>query len=419
MTNALEPRIRMTSRELIIVVLLVASAVINYVDRANLSMAMPQIEGHFALSPLQIASLLGAFFWTYSLLQLFGIVGWLSDRFQPGWVLFYGYLLWTVVTGLAGLATSFTALFVLRLLLGLGESVAYPCYSRIFAGMPQQYRGRANSAIDAGTKMGPAAGVFVAGLILSHLGWRALFIIFGMGGMLWLLPWGKVMPHVEQHEEIPLAQDFLEARHSIVKILSRRSAWGTFIGHFCGNYFYYFLLAWLPRYLVQEEHLSIEVMSNVTSGMFFLIGCSTLIAGWVSDRLVERGVSPSIARRGMTAGGLAAGSCLVFSSLLSGHQVASLALLAFCCFGYGAFSSNHWAITQTLAGPTMAGRWSSLQNGVANFSGIIAPWVAGLVLARQGSSRLAFTIAGAVSLTGALAWGLLVWRVEPVNWEES
>ena len=67
----------------------------------------------------------------------------------------------------------------------------------------------------------------------------------------------------------------------------------------------------------------------------------------------------------------------------------------------------------------MAGRWSSLQNGVANFSGIIAPWVAGLVLARQGSSRLAFTIAGAVSLTGALAWGLLVWRVEPVNWEES
>ena len=113
------------------------------------------------------------------------------------------------------------------------------------------------------------------------------------------------------------------------------------------------------------------------------------------------------------------GSCLVFSSLLSGHHVASLALLVFCSCGYGAFSSNHWAITQTLAGPAMAGRWSSLQNGIANFSGIMAPWVAGLVLAREGSSRYAFTIAGAVSLTGALAWGLLVWRVEPVNWEEA
>src|SRR5512146_230681 len=408
MNEARQIRTKMSSREWLIVILLVASAVINYVDRTNLSMAMPQIESHFALSPLQIASLLGAFFWTYALLQLFGLVGWLTDRFQPGWVLFYGYLLWTLVTGLTGLATSFTAIFLLRLLLGLGESVAYPCYSRIFAEMPQQYRGRANAAIDAGTKMGPAAGVFVAGLILVHMGWRMLFILFGIGGLLWLLPWGKVMPRVEQHEGKPLAQDFLEARHSMVKILSRKAAWGTFIGHFCGNYFYYFLLAWLPRYLVQEEHLSVELMSNVTSGLFFLIGCSTLIAGWVSDRLVAHGVSPSIARRGMAAGGLGVASCLVFSSLLSGHQVASLTLLAICSIGYGAFSSNHWAITQTLAGPAMAGRWSSLQNGVANFSGIMAPWVAGLVLAHEGSSRLAFSIAGAMSLTGALAWGVLV-----------
>lgn len=418
MSEARQTRTRMSSREWLIVILLVASAVINYVDRTNLSMAMPQIESHFALSPLQIASLLGAFFWTYALLQLFGLVGWLTDRFQPGWVLFYGYLLWTLVTGLTGLATSFTAIFLLRLLLGLGESVAYPCYSRIFAEMPQQYRGRANAAIDAGTKMGPAAGVFVAGLILVHMGWRMLFVLFGIGGLLWLLPWGKVMPRVEQNEGKPLAQDFLEARHSMVKILSRKAAWGTFIGHFCGNYFYYFLLAWLPRYLVQEEHLSVETMSNVTSGLFFLIGCSTLIAGWGSDRLVARGVSPSIARRGMAAGGLGVASCLVFSALLSGHQVASLTLLAICCIGYGAFSSNHWAITQTLAGPAMAGRWSSLQNGVANFSGIMAPWVAGLVLAHEGSSRLAFSIAGAMSLTGALAWGVLVWRVEPVDWEK-
>jgi len=415
MTGTRQIRAKMSSREWLIVALLVVSAVINYVDRSNLSMAMPQIEQRFALSPLHIASLLGAFFWTYALLQLFGIVGWLSDRFQPGWVLFYGYLLWTLVTGLTGLATSFTAIFLLRLLLGLGESVAYPCYSRIFAGMPQQYRGRAN----AGTKMGPAAGVFVAGLILSHLGWRMLFIIFGAGGMLWLLPWARVMPQVEQHNGQALAQDFLEARHSMVKILRHRSAWGTFIGHFCGNYFYYFLLAWLPRYLVQEEHLSVELMSNVTSGLFFLIGCSTLLSGWISDRLVARGVSATIARRGVAAGGLAVASCLVFSSLLSGSQVASLALLAFCSIGYGAFSSNHWAITQTLAGPAMAGRWSSLQNGIANFSGIFAPWVAGLVLSRQGSSRLAFSIAGAIALMGALAWGLLVWRVEPINWEQS
>src|SRR5664279_4197053 len=227
MIEAAPVRVRLTRRELIVVILLVISVVINYVDRTNLSMAMPMIEQRFTLSPLQIASLLGAFFWTYALLQLLGLVGWLSDRFQPSWVLFFGYLLWTVVTALTGLATSFTMLFVLRLILGLGESVAYPCYSRIFAGMPQQHRGRANAAIDAGSKMGPAAGVFVAGLILVHLGWRWLFILFGAGGLLWLLPWAKAMPRVEPETSAAVASGFLESRHSIIRILKQKCAWGT------------------------------------------------------------------------------------------------------------------------------------------------------------------------------------------------
>jgi hypothetical protein len=85
--------------------------------------------------------------------------------------------------------------------------------------------------------------------------------------------------------------------------------------------------------------------------------------------------------------------------------------------GYGAFSSNHWAITQTLAGPRMAGRWASLQNGVANLSGIVAPWASGLIMQEKGSSRMAFVMTGAVALLGACSWGFLVRRVEPVKWD--
>ena len=413
-------RVRMSRREFIVVALLVASVVINYVDRANLSMAMPMLEKAFTLTPFQIASLLGAFFWTYALAQLFGIVGWLSDRFHPGWVLFIGYLLWTVATALTGLAASFTMLFLLRLLLGLGESVAYPCYSRIFAKMPQEHRGRANAAIDAGTKIGPAVGVVVAGIILVHYGWRMLFVIFGLGGLLWLLPWGKAMPPVEPHATPDAAGGFFESRHSMLKIIKLKCAWGTTLGHFSGNYFYYFLLAWLPRYLVQEEHISVLWMSRLTSGLFLLIGSSTLVAGWLSDRLIARGVSPTIVRRAMTGGGMTLASCMMATVLLPSQQVpAFMALLVVASIGYGAFSSNHWAITQTLAGPSMAGRWSSLQNGVANFSGIIGPWVAGLVLHFQGNSRLAFAVSGVVSLAGACGYAFLVERVEPVDWETA
>ena len=404
----------MSVRAWIVVALLVVSVVINYVDRSDLSIAAPLMQKQFALTPVQLGSLLAAFFWTYALLQISGIAGWLCDRFSAGRVILCGYVLWSLATVATGLTAGFVTLFALRLLLGVGESVAYPCYSRIFALMPQQYRGRANAFIDAGTKLGPAAGAFVGGLLIVHLGWRMLFIVLGLGGLLWVAPWWKLMPRTDAAERpqqtAPTA--------SIGRLLQLRSAWGTFLGHFCGNYFFYFLLAWLPEFLVREEHLSIRSMSRLTTAVFLLIAFSTLIAGWISDRLIARGVSPTLVRKAVVVGGLALASApLALGVVPRSNAAVGLMLLSVACVGYGAFASNHWAITQTLAGPAMAGRWSSLQNGFANFSGIAAPWVAGWIAQVNGSSRLAFVVAGGVALAGALSWGLLVRRVEPVAWD--
>jgi len=428
MPDASSIPVKMTCREWIVVALLVASVVINYVDRSNLSLAVPTLEKQFGISSLQAGELLSAFFWTYALVQVFGLAGWLADRFHAGWVLFGGYLLWSLATAFTGLTAGFVTFFALRLALGVGESVAYPCYSRIFAAMPQEHRGRANALIDAGTKLGPAAGAFVGGLVLVHFGWRMLFVFFGLGALIWLPFWYKVMPPGEgngdkrQEVEKPADEQRSEPGNaespSIAKMLRLQCAWGSFLGHFCGNYFYYFLLTWLPTYLVQEEHLSIGAMSRLTSAVFFLIACSTLVAGFLSDRLIAGGASPTIVRRSVTSGGLVLASCLIPFSLVHGNPALALGLLAIACTGQGAYASNHWAITQTLAGPVMAGRWSSLQNGIANFSGIVAPWLTGLIVQTQGSARLAFTVTGVVALIGGLSWGLLVRRVEPVRWEE-
>jgi len=105
-------------------------------------------------------------------------------------------------------------------------------------------------------------------------------------------------------------------------------------------------------------------------------------------------------------------------SMVRGHQLLALCFLTIACVGQGAYASNHWAITQTLAGRVMAGRWSSLQNGVANFSGIVASVLTGWIVQNYGSARMAFTVTGVVALIGGLSWGLLVRRVEPVRWEE-
>jgi MFS transporter, ACS family, D-galactonate transporter len=406
--------VKMSPREWTIVLLLVASVIINYVDRSNLSLAVPLIQRQFALSLLQVGSLLSAFFWTYALLQLSGLAGWLADHLQVGWVLVAGYVLWSGATVTTGLVSSYAALFGTQLLLGVGESVAYPCYSRIFAELPQEHRGRANAMIDAGTKLGPALGALVGGLLLVHVGWRMLFVVLGTVGLVWLLPWITVMPRFERAEKPEDAAPL----PSIAKLLQVKSAWGTFLGTFCGNYFFYFLLAWLPNYLVREAKMQIGPMSRLTSAIFFLIAGSTLVTGWISDRLIAGGIPPTKVRRTVVVSGMTVASSLLALALIHGHLGLSLGVLVVACVGYGAYASNHWAISQTLAGPAMAGRWSSVQNGVANLSGIVAPRVAGLIVQINGSSRLAFVIAGGVALAGAFIWALLVRRVELVQWDE-
>lgn len=405
--------VRMSRRELTVVLLLVISAVINYVDRANLSIAAPDLQRLFALSPIQIGSLLAAFFWTYALMQLTGIAGWVSDRFPVGWVMLGGYVLWSGATMVTGLVSGFTTLFLARLLLGVGESVAYPCYSRVFAELPEAHRGRANAFIDAGTKLGPATGTFVGGLILVHSGWRMLFIALGAGSLLWVLPWLRVMPRSERRVSRETSADL----PSITKMLRQRCAWGAFLGHFCGNYFLYYLIAWLPLYLEREEKMAVGPMSRLASVVFLLIASTTVISGWISDRLIAAGASPTRVRISVAAGGLVVASSLLLLAFVHGNFPLSIGIMAVACVGYGAFSSNHWAISQTLAGPAMAGRWSSLQNGVANLSGIVAPWVAGVIVQVNGSSRMAFLVTGLVALVGAFAWAILVRRVEPVRWD--
>jgi len=404
---------RMTSREWTVVVLLVVSVVINYIDRSNLSLAAKPIQHEFALSPLQIGELLSAFSWTYALLQLFGFVGWITDRFPVGWVMVWGYVLWSSATALTGVVSGFAALFMVRLLLGAGESVAYPCYSRVFAEMPESSRGRANALIDAGTKAGPALGALVGGIILVHSGWRWLFVALGAGGLLWLAPWIALMPRDGHRLEVTQAA----ARLSIAKLLRKRAAWGAFIGHFCGNYYYYFLLLWLPYYLEGEQGLGIRTTSRLTSAIFFLTATATMLTGWICDRLIARGSTATRVRKRTAVWGLTLGSSLMTLGLVDKNLKLSIAVIAFACTAYGVYSANHWAMTQTLAGPRIAGRWSSVQNGVANLSGVAAPWIAGLILKIRGSSRMAFALTGAVALVGAASWGLLVEKVEEVQWD--
>ncbi|MFL6415444.1 MAG: MFS transporter [Bryobacteraceae bacterium] len=392
-----------------ILALLVVSVAINYVDRGNLSLAAPLLKDELRISASQLGMLLSAFFWTYAGFQI--IAGWLVNRFDVKWVLAAGFLFWSLATAGTAAVRGFGLLLGLRLLLGIGESVAYPAYAKILASRYQEdQRGFANGLIDAGTKCGPALGTLFGGVLMSHYGWRPFFAVLGLVSLLWLPFWIKWMP---RDSPLPNARD--HAGPSISEILGKRSAWATFIGHFCSNYFLYFLLTWLPFYLVRERHFSISTMSYIVALTYFVTAATTTLTGWMADSKIARGATPTRVRKTCAGVGLAFATLVVAVTGIK-DQAGSIAVLMLGCIAFGIYASSHWAISQTLAGPQAAAKWAGLQNFIANLAGIAAPAVTGFVVDRSGQFFWAFAVAAAVVLAGAAVYVFGIGRIEPVRW---
>ena len=393
-----------------VLLLLAISVFINYLDRGNLSIAAPLLKNEFQLSATQLGVLLSSFFWTYSI--FLPISGWLVDRFDLKWVIAIGFFLWSAATAATGVVHAFGTLLVARLALGAGESVSYPACSTILSQyFPEHKRGFANASIVAGMALGPAFGTLAGGILMSRFGWRPVFLVVGLTSLLWLLPWLRWMP--KRHTD-PARQLGLSAP-GMLQILEQRSAWGTCAGLFCMNYLMYFLLTWLPFYLTHERHFSLAVMAKIAGLAYFLMAVTATSAGWASDRCIASGKAPTLVRKtimvaGQVGAGISLAACVVSGQLLS---VVCL-LLAAACWGISA--SNTWAITQTLAGPQAAGKWTGLQNFLGNLAGWVAPVLTGLVVDKTGQFFWAFIITAVIALLGSLSWIFIVGAIQQVNW---
>ncbi|PYL01497.1 MAG: MFS transporter [Verrucomicrobia bacterium] len=396
-----------------IVVLLLLSVCINYVDRGSLSVAAPVLSDEFLLSPRKLGYLLSAFFWSYTAFQL--VVGWLVDRYDVKWVYAGGFLVWSLAMAATGLANSFAALFAARLVLGIGESVFLPSVSRIVVRLfPAEHRGLPNALVDVGTKIGPGLSTLLGGLFIGRYGWRALFIGVGLASLLWLLPWIYSVPGD------PVQADRQRKRGpGMSEILSRRETWGTSLGMFALGYVWIFLVTWLPSYLINERNYSVEQMAVFGSLPFWGMAVASLTGGWASDLWIARGGTPTRVRKTFAGTGLILCAALMLPAAFLMNPTLSLGFLIASCVSLGIFTSNVWAITQTLAGPEAAGKWTGIQNFIGNLGAVISPMTAGWIAQQTRSFVLAFVVAAVILVLGATCYLLLVPRVEPVAWRKS
>jgi len=379
-----------------LVMLLGVAVFLNYVDRGAIGIAAPLMTAELRLDPEAFGLVLSAFFWVYAPVQL--VVGWLCDRFSVYRLMAAGVLVWAVATFATGFVAGFTSLMVLRVLLGVGETIAFPGASKIITRhVPPERRGMANAALSLGIALGPAAGTLAGGLILASFGWRAIFMTFGVATLLWLAPWFRATRKLER-SEAPV-----QRRVPVGALIGKWPLWSMAIAHIASNYVFYFLLGWLPLFLVNSRGLSIREMTFLATLGYAAQAVAALGFGMLSDSWTKAGRNEATIRRWMMIlGQLVAGLAVLGVAFARGPLELGI-LLCLAGIATGALSLNTYAVAQMFAGPRAAGTWVGIQNAIGNTSGIFGPIITGIIVKHMGYTT-AFAVTAAVGIAGAIWW---------------
>jgi ACS family D-galactonate transporter-like MFS transporter len=386
--------------------------VIAYIDRTALSVAIavPEFRDYFGLTNSQRGLMNSAFFWSYALLQV--PAGWLVDRVGVKYPYAGSFLFWSIVSACTGLARSVGQLFVVRLLLGIGEATVAPASLRwIRMNIDEKQRGLAMGIYMAGTKIGPAIGAPIAAYLVAAYGWRAMFYLTGLVSLLWLVPWLLLVPRDERKLPAAAAAAAATAKADVpfLHVFRGSAIWGIIIGTFCYSCYLYFCITWLPAYFKEQRKLSLELMGLYTMFSFAGMAVTTILAGWAADKLIARGGDAVKVRKTFTIVGLLLAATEVFGAVATSAETA-LFFSIFSLAGLGVATANYWALTQTVVPGNSIGRIGGLQNTASNLAGVAAPVLTGWLIDATGTYEAPMQAIAVLLIVGAASYAWLVKR---------
>jgi MFS family permease len=401
------------ARRWTIVGLLFTASLINYFDRATISFALPLISKDLQLGPEAKGVLLSAFFWSYALMQI--PMGVLADRMNLRWLYAAAFALWSISQGLIGLAPDLRTLIAFRVLLGIGESIYLPGGSKIVSLLFRSAeRGLPSGLFDSGTRTGLVLEGLLVPWMLTHYGWRTSFAIVGFSALLWLVPWLTMTPK-QLRGNVPngVAGNRSGLLPALVTLVTNRNLIGICLGFFCFDYYWYFLVNWLPDYLVTSRGLTILRAGIYAALPYFVFGISEPIGGWIADRLISAGWSETLARKGVVTIAFVTGLLLIPAARVNNPGAAVVLIVGGCLVGLA--TGNLLVILQSCAPRTEVGLWTGVYNFVGNLAGIVSPLMTGYLIDRSGSYTPAFMLAAAFIAIGPLAFWVIVGELKAVN----
>ncbi|MBV8618483.1 MAG: MFS transporter [Curvibacter sp.] len=418
---------------------------LNYADRATLSITGPMMRGEFGLTPVQMGFVFSAFSWSYMLVQIPG--GWLLDRYGPRRVYAASIFLWSLFTLLqagvgllGGVGLAVASLFLMRFLVGLAEAPAFPANAKIVsAWFPTQERGTASAIFNAGQYCAAVLFTPLMAGITHLLGWRSVYGFMGAGGIVMSLLWLAVVRSPARHRWVNAAElQHIEAGGGLIQmdeggagatgrprrsagetwrqvrqLLGNRMLIGINIGQFSINVLTYFFLTWFPLYLVQERHMSILQAGFMVSlpAVFGFVG--GVLGGVVSDFMLRRGCSLTLARKTpIVLGMFMSASVIACNYVQADALVIALMSLSFFGKGFGAFG---WAVMADVAPKEVMGLAGGIFNMFGAVAGVVTPIVIGYILQGTGHFAGAMWFVGINGLITVLAYLFIVQKIERIE----
>ena len=408
-----------------VIVFAVTLAVITYIDRVAMSFASPDIRRELHLNSVQMGYVFTAFGWAYALFEMPG--GFLGDWMGPRKVLMRVVLWWSFFTAAIGSAWNFISITVMEFLFGAGEAGCFPNLTKAFTTwLPPRERVRAQGVMWLSARWGGAFTPLLVAWVMSQVGWRHTFQIFGSLGLIWgaLFYWWyrddplqnaklnaaerelvrESSKHATGHGDVPWS-----------KLLASRSAWMLCLQYFCLSYGWYFYITWLPTYLREARHLAVFSSAWLAGVPLFMGGLGNPCSVWIASRLVRINGSVAVTRRIMATIGFAgAASFLVLSTRIHNPQLAMLSI------GLASFSNDlvmpgAWGSAMDIGGK-FAGTLSGAMNMWGNIGGALAPLVIGYILHWTNSNwNLTFYVSAVIYLMGIVCWAFMdpVTPIEP------
>lgn len=414
----------------VVALLLFFAGMLNYLDRAALSVMAPLIKGELHIDDAQMGILFSAFFIGYCLFCFIG--GWGADKFGPRKVFGYAAALWSLFCGATALVTGFGHLMIVRILFGIGEGPMGTTTNKSISNwFPRKEVGRAVGFTNAGQPLGAAVAAPIVGLVGLNFGWRVSFIVIALLGFVWLAAWLALFrDKPEQHPKVSQAEKTLivEGRpatrtvkgeassdnHSLWYYVFSKPVLGVAAAFFCFNYIQYFFLSWLPSYLTDFQHLDIKSMSII--GILPWIGATVgfMGGGVVADILYRRTGNFLFSRKAVIFAGLLVAAICVLLTAYTRNTAGAVALITVASVFAYMTPQACWSLLQDIVPAHRIGTAGGFVHLLANIAGILSPGVTGFLIQYGGGYQSAFLLSSGLSLAGIVFMALLV-RQKKVN----